>query len=182
VKWFSEAAAYDLADSQYNLAMLYENGLGVPKDAKQAYKWLALAAKSGDAEAKKHRGGLKAMLSPADAEEAMAQADTWQAKRSNPMANDPQAGQPWMRSRTKDGGDYRRRLLRLGRPYRTASRDCIFYRFDRQSSAHLALSLTQRMLSEHSWLRRRRRGFGRHLPMLPAAPKARRRNLIRKRC
>lgn len=104
VKWFSEAAAYGLADSQYNLAMLYENGLGVPKDAKQAYKWLAIAAKSGDAEAKKHRDGLKAMLSPADAEEATAQADTWQAKRSNPMANDSHvAGQAWLRSRTNNG-------------------------------------------------------------------------------
>ncbi len=104
VKWFSGAAAHGLADSQYNLAMLYENGLGVPKDAKQAYKWLVLAAKSGDAEAKKHREALKATLSATDVEEATAEAETWQAKRSNPMTNDAHvAGQAWMRSRTNNG-------------------------------------------------------------------------------
>jgi len=104
VKLFSEAAAHGLADSQYNLAMLYENGLGVPKDAKQAYKWLVLAAKSGDADAKKHRDALKATLNATDVGEATAEADTWQVKRSNPMANDSHvAGQAWTRPRTNNG-------------------------------------------------------------------------------
>ena len=34
-----------------NLAILYQNGLGVPKDLKLAYKWLALAKRGGDQEA-----------------------------------------------------------------------------------------------------------------------------------
>jgi len=104
VKWFSQAAAFGLADSQYNLAMLYENGLGVTKDAKQAYKWLVLAAKSGDAEAKKHRDVLKTTLSATDVNEATAEAETWQTKRSNPMANDSHvAGQAWLRTRVNNG-------------------------------------------------------------------------------
>jgi len=104
VKWFSQAAAFGLADSQYNLAMLYENGLGVQKDAKQAYKWLLLAAKSGDVEAKKRRDTLKASLNATDVGEATAEADTWQAKRSNPMVNDSRvAGQAWLRTRVNNG-------------------------------------------------------------------------------
>ena len=42
-KWFAQAADFGLTDSQVNLAILYQNGLGVPKDLKLAYKWLALA-------------------------------------------------------------------------------------------------------------------------------------------
>jgi localization factor PodJL len=104
VKWFSQAAAFGLADSQYNLAMLYENGLGVQKDSKQAYKWLVLAAKSGDAEAKKRRDVLKASLNATDVGEATAEADTWQAKRSNPLVNDSRvAGQAWLRTRVNNG-------------------------------------------------------------------------------
>ena len=31
-KWFAQAADFGLTDSQVNLAILYQNGLGVPKD------------------------------------------------------------------------------------------------------------------------------------------------------
>ena len=61
-----EAAERGLADSQFNLAVLYENGLGVAKDDKEAYKWLLLAAKSGDEEATSRRDALKARLSEED--------------------------------------------------------------------------------------------------------------------
>ena len=51
MRWFKAAADFGLADSQYNLAVLYENGMGVTQDMQQAYKWLLLAAKSGDKDA-----------------------------------------------------------------------------------------------------------------------------------
>ena len=31
----------------YNLGMLYKQGLGVPQDAEEARKWLAMAAEKG---------------------------------------------------------------------------------------------------------------------------------------
>ena len=43
-QWFTEAAERGLADSQYNLGVLHESGLGSPKDPQTAYKWYSLAA------------------------------------------------------------------------------------------------------------------------------------------
>ena len=56
--------SYGLADSQYNLAVLYENGMGVGKDMQQAYKWLLLAAKSGDKDAAAPPRGAEAEDAP----------------------------------------------------------------------------------------------------------------------
>src|ERR1043165_56419 len=35
------------ANAQYNLGLLYDNGLGVPQDKVRAYMWLSLAAAQG---------------------------------------------------------------------------------------------------------------------------------------
>ena len=48
-------AARGFGDSQFNLAIMHENGLGVEKDAKEAFKWFSLAARAGDAEAVANR-------------------------------------------------------------------------------------------------------------------------------
>ena len=40
--WFKKAANLGLKDSQYNLAILYEEGLGVQKDLVEAYRWYTL--------------------------------------------------------------------------------------------------------------------------------------------
>ncbi len=98
-RWFAEAAARGLADSQFNLGILYENGLGVAKDDKEAYKWLLLAAKSGDAEAERRRDAVKARLSEKDRAQVEATAAAWHARPMDPEANDSQlAGQAWRRS------------------------------------------------------------------------------------
>jgi len=39
------------ADAQFNLALLYDNGWGVPQDYKTAVKWYTLSAKQGNARA-----------------------------------------------------------------------------------------------------------------------------------
>jgi len=96
VKWFIEAASRGLPDSQYNLAVLYENGLGVTKDLREAYKWLLLAAKSGDAESKARRDALKASLPVKDQEAAEELVANWRAKFTNPISNNFRAaGQAW---------------------------------------------------------------------------------------
>jgi localization factor PodJL len=95
-RWFQAAADFGLADSQYNLAVLHENGMGVGKDLQQAYKWLLLAAKSGDKDATGRLKALKPKLSQGDAAAAEAQAQEWHPKRMDGLANDARvAGQVW---------------------------------------------------------------------------------------
>lgn len=49
--WFDHAAAQDFAPAENNLAMMFEQGLGVPQNLKGAIKFYTLAAKKGHAEA-----------------------------------------------------------------------------------------------------------------------------------
>jgi localization factor PodJL len=50
-EWFLLAARYGVKDSQYNIALLYEQGLGVQQDAVEAYFWYSAAARQGDVDA-----------------------------------------------------------------------------------------------------------------------------------
>jgi localization factor PodJL len=94
--WFTTAAEHGLGDSQFNLAILFENGMGVEKNPIEAYKWLVLAAKSGDKDASARRDAMKAKLTPAQIEQAQNEVDTWRAKPITGIANDARfAGQAW---------------------------------------------------------------------------------------
>ena len=55
--WLPLAERGDRA-AQFNLGVLYEKGLGVPQDAKQAAKWYLLAAQQGDTQAQDNMGVL----------------------------------------------------------------------------------------------------------------------------
>ena len=61
-KWFRKAAGYGVADSQYNLGVLYARGIGVEQNLAEAYRWFALAAREGDQEALKKRDELAQRL------------------------------------------------------------------------------------------------------------------------
>ena len=61
----SLAAERGMLDSQYNLAQLYETGLGVTVNSAEAYRWYLIAAQSGDQEALKKVATLKAQV-PSD--------------------------------------------------------------------------------------------------------------------
>ena len=52
MKWFCEAAELDSADALYNLAEMYAEGFGVPKNPTEAAKLYRQAAKNGHAKAK----------------------------------------------------------------------------------------------------------------------------------
>jgi localization factor PodJL len=52
---YRSAAEYGVPDSQYNLAILYARGVGVDQNLVESYKWFALAAAQGDADAAKKR-------------------------------------------------------------------------------------------------------------------------------
>ena len=52
VKWYSRAALeYQYALAQKNLGRCYEEGSGVVKDEREAFRWYRLAAEQGNAEA-----------------------------------------------------------------------------------------------------------------------------------
>jgi localization factor PodJL len=72
--WFARAAQAGLPDSQYNLALLYERGLGVEQDLSRAYLWYRAAGRGGDKEAARQAERLKRAL---PAGEAGTQASSW---------------------------------------------------------------------------------------------------------
>mgnify|MGYP002620552224 FL=1 len=101
--WFSEAAEHGLADSQFNLGVLYENGLGVAADRVAAYKWYALAAKGGDADAGGLRDALKAKMSADERKKAEQLVNTFRARPPSRLANDAlAAGEDWKRRAESD--------------------------------------------------------------------------------
>lgn len=85
--WFAKAAEFGLGDSQYNLAILQERGLGVKQDMASSYKWLSIAAKGGDKGAAQKRDELAAKLDATTLAKAKVAAETWAAKRPDPVAN-----------------------------------------------------------------------------------------------
>lgn len=79
-KWFAAAADHGLADSQFNLGILYQAGLGVDRDMVEAFKWFSLAAAGGDQDAKTRAEQVRLQLSEqqlAAAEQAIA---SWKPK------------------------------------------------------------------------------------------------------
>ncbi len=76
-----------LADSQFNLAVLYERGLGVPQSLLDAYKWYAIAASNGDVESKSRIAVLTTQLSADDRAAAQRSADQFKATALDAAAN-----------------------------------------------------------------------------------------------
>ena len=53
---FKKAAEQGIAQAQYNLGVMYDNGEGVIQDDKEAVKWFRLAAEQGYARAQHNLG------------------------------------------------------------------------------------------------------------------------------
>lgn len=65
------------AQAQYDLALKFSTGKGVPHDLVAAHKWFNLAAMKGIAEARLHRADLALEMSPGEIAEAQRQAREW---------------------------------------------------------------------------------------------------------
>jgi localization factor PodJL len=103
LKWFTKAAEHGLADSQYNLGVLLENGLGVKADRVVAYKWYALAAKSGDMDATTRRDALKSALTAQELKAGDQEIAAFKPQPLIPLANDARAaGEDWKKRATND--------------------------------------------------------------------------------
>ena len=76
-----------MTDSQFNLGMLYARGLGVPQDFEQSYKWFALAAKGGDADAGKASEDIAKSLSADAVSRINAEVAVWKMTPIDLAAN-----------------------------------------------------------------------------------------------
>jgi localization factor PodJL len=88
-RWFSKAAGLGLSDSQFNLAVLYERGDGVPQSLLDAFKWYAIAAAQGDSESKQRLAVLQTQLGDADKAAAQKSATSFHAAPLSRSANVP---------------------------------------------------------------------------------------------
>jgi TPR repeat protein len=65
------------AHAQYNLGVLYDNGLGVPLDKVRAYVWFTLSAAQGREGAATFRDLIARRMTPAQIDEAQKLAREW---------------------------------------------------------------------------------------------------------
>jgi localization factor PodJL len=65
-RWFKAAAEHGLQDSQFNLAVLYQRGLGTQANPQEAYFWFAMAGANNDADAQARADKLAAAMKPED--------------------------------------------------------------------------------------------------------------------
>ena len=78
-QWFRKAALRGVADSQYNLGILYARGIGVDQNLAESYKWFALAAQQGDQDSAKKRDDVASRLDQQSLVAARLAVQTWAA-------------------------------------------------------------------------------------------------------
>ena len=86
VRWFTQAAERGLVDSQFDLAVLYERGMGVMPSLTDAYKWYAVAASQGDKEAAARAAALSKALKPEELAEAVRASQEFKPETSEEQA------------------------------------------------------------------------------------------------
>ncbi|MBL8537610.1 MAG: SEL1-like repeat protein [Hyphomonadaceae bacterium] len=97
-RWFRQAAELGVADSQYNLGVLYQQGRGVNASAPEALFWFLVAARQGDQDAAARATALEAQLSPMQAQQARARAQSFRPRAAIAAANGEFGPRPWARS------------------------------------------------------------------------------------
>ncbi|MGH6873373.1 MAG: tetratricopeptide repeat protein, partial [Aestuariivirgaceae bacterium] len=86
-RWFREAAEHGVQDSQYNLALLEERGLGLSEDSTEAYFWYSVAAEVGDKDAKSRMQALEDSLPLALKSTVRQRLKTFKPKPADKSAN-----------------------------------------------------------------------------------------------
>ena len=99
--WFEQAAEHGVRDSQFNLAVLYARGSGVEQDLRASYKWFAIAAAGGDADAATKRDEVAAAMEDADLDAARADVELFEPKPLAPEANTVDIPESWGTSDTR---------------------------------------------------------------------------------
>jgi localization factor PodJL len=93
--WFRQAAEHGVQDSQYNLALLEERGLGLSEDASEAYFWFSVAAEAGDRDAKERAQVLEESLPLALKSTVRQKLKTFKPKQPETSANAVPLSDQW---------------------------------------------------------------------------------------
>ena len=94
-RWFLEAAALGVKDSQFNLGILYGQGMGVPRNLAESYKWFSVAARTGDKDAIAKRNEVSAAMDPAALKAARKAAEDWRAETPDRASNATEVPAGW---------------------------------------------------------------------------------------
>lgn len=83
IQWFRRAAEQGHTQAQVRLAQLFAKGLGeVARDQVQAYKWMSLAAASGEPTAAKVIADYAAQMKPEQVQQAQLLVQEWKRRQS----------------------------------------------------------------------------------------------------
>ncbi|MBO6917692.1 MAG: SEL1-like repeat protein [Rhizobiaceae bacterium] len=94
--WFLQAAERGVRDSQVNVAILYARGEGVPRNLSESYKWFAIAANQGDADAASKRDEVFNALPQTDTDGARELVANWKPTPLDVSANNVQVPDSWI--------------------------------------------------------------------------------------
>ncbi len=114
---FTKAAERGVLDSQYNLAVLYQQGLGVPKSLVDAYVWFSIAGAQGDTDAAERGKTLAPELSREEMQQANTRIQAFTPKRINEPANGIFRNLPWTLPSAQNKADVKtaqKMLAKLG--------------------------------------------------------------------
>ena len=81
---YAAALRFIRPSAQYNLGVLYDNGLGVPQDKVRAYMWFTLSAAQGRDGAAAFRDLIARRMTPAQIEEAQKLTREWKPNTQSP--------------------------------------------------------------------------------------------------
>lgn len=93
--WFEKAAERGVVDSQFNLAILFENGQGVKPSLPDAYFWYSIAGAQGDQTAAARIDALETQMSEADVSAAKARIESFTPVKIDAAANGVFKDLPW---------------------------------------------------------------------------------------
>ncbi|MFP5076550.1 peptidoglycan-binding protein [Rhizobium sp. YIM 134829] len=111
-RWFEKAAVLGVRDSQFNLAILYARGNGVPQNLEASYKWFAVAAKEGDADAAAKSEEVAKTLSPEQLTRAKAAIEDFKATVPDAASNDVTVPDAWVGKAEKTSSVDMKRAVR----------------------------------------------------------------------
>ena len=94
-QWFAKAGELGVKDSQVNLGILYTRGKGVEENLVEAYKWFAIAASGGDADAAQKRDTLAGSMRPDQLQTARGLVELWKPAELNADANSVTPNPAW---------------------------------------------------------------------------------------
>lgn len=95
--WYRRAAEFGLVEAQFNIATMYEGGVGVSPSLVEALYWYELAAAAGDQDAPSVVADLTSSgeVSGAAITQVKQRAAAWRPSRKNALANGTFGTQPW---------------------------------------------------------------------------------------